>query len=462
MLSITDIFSGIFFNKESSTDTSLSFTSLKKQQTKNLSSIIPYILSEYFVPLIGKKDISIEIFRKRFPLSYPSNYLKKFYQSVRLAKLYKGSAPTYTKFIWMPIIEARSSESFLIPLIEKDCLKIYANAIQWLLSNILNCKKYSNHIISLNIPKVTYKKFNHIIQEYDINSSLRDCLREKGFNATLISDIDVNSSPSNIFLIDNLYNAYNFIKTHPNLKIKAVITISAPDNPYINEIVKHLNITVISIESILGLPLLYSFGSSNAFRIIPNSLVFFEFIPFENYANERSQTFFIWELAPGQKYIPVITSSAGYLRVISTKIHTLHQGKYPTFSIHYSKPFLNKFAEHVNLFQVERAIKEVKFKTGLSLLRWFISYNYFDYLTPQLVLFIELENNYDDNFIQNFISLFDSKLQEVNPYYKYARNSFMKTPKLMVINSSALPHLPNMPSSILEKEHFELLYKVST
>lgn len=181
----------------------------------------------------------------------------------------------------------------------------------------------------------------------------------------------------------------------------------------------------------------FGFGEQGDMFLATNHEIFYEFISLEEYnnnSNDRSRcsALRLQDIKPHIDYILIITTSTGLIRYVVGDVINFNS-IYPfRFKIIWRVGlFLNAFAEHINIYDLERSIHEANKHFDINITDFTV--------TP----IISEEKNYHDWTIEikdhthidknTLISFLDHQLMSRCPDYIAARNKILGKPSLSIV-----------------------------
>ena len=169
--------------------------------------------------------------------------------------------------------------------------------------------------------------------------------------------------------------------------------------------------------------------------------VFYEFIPMEEFGKENPTIVPLWGVEKGKNYAMVISTSCGLWRYqIGDTIQFTSTNPYKFIISGRTKHFINAFGEELIVDNAEQGLEYACEKTGAEVLEYTAAPVFMDENAKcRHQWLIEFSKRPDD--LQQFASLLDKRLQEINSDYEAKRYKNITLQHLEIIE--ARPNLFN-------------------
>ena len=169
--------------------------------------------------------------------------------------------------------------------------------------------------------------------------------------------------------------------------------------------------------------------------------VFYEFIPMEEFGKENPTIVPLWGVEKGKNYAMVISTSCGLWRYqIGDTIQFTSTNPYKFIISGRTKHFINAFGEELIVDNAEQGLEYACEKTGAEVLKYTAAPVFMDENAKcRHQWLIEFSKRPDD--LQQFASLLDKRLQEINSDYEAKRYKDITLQHLEIIE--ARPNLFN-------------------
>lgn len=171
--------------------------------------------------------------------------------------------------------------------------------------------------------------------------------------------------------------------------------------------------------------------------LAPDYGIFYEFIPKEEYGNDKPSVYTLDNVKTGVNYVVVITTNAGLWRyVIGDTVEFTSLNPHRIKITGRTKHFINIFGEEVVVHNTDKAIEEACKKTNASIV---------DYTVGPMFMNEEksgghewiIEFEKEPSNVEEFVDILDSSLREINSDYDAKRHKdiILKKLKLNVVPS---------------------------
>ena len=173
--------------------------------------------------------------------------------------------------------------------------------------------------------------------------------------------------------------------------------------------------------------------------LLPDSGIFYEFIPFEEIDNENPRRLTLGEVEKGKVYEMVLTTNAGlWAYRLGDLVRFTSVNPYRIRVVGRTSQYISAFGEHVIIEEIENALNEALKKVGGKVRDFHVA----PQVTPPdntrpyhewFIEFIQMPKN-----MQLFIEQLDKALQKQNPYYKDLRDGLiLDLPRVRILPERA-------------------------
>ncbi len=167
--------------------------------------------------------------------------------------------------------------------------------------------------------------------------------------------------------------------------------------------------------------------------------IFYEFIPMEDLGKEKPQAIPLWDVEIGKNYAMIISSSCGLWRyMIGDTIRFTHSDPYKFIITGRTKHFINAFGEELIIDNAEKGLAKACASTGAQVIEYTAAPVFMDANAKCRHQWL-IEFAVKPKSINNFATILDKSLQEINSDYEAKRYKNVTLQPLEIIE--ARPHL---------------------
>ena len=175
--------------------------------------------------------------------------------------------------------------------------------------------------------------------------------------------------------------------------------------------------------------------SDKGLLLLPDSGIFYEFIPFDVGDNKSAKPVPLDRVQEGKVYEMVLTTNAGLWRYrLGDLIRFISVNPYRIKVVGRTSQCISAFGEHVIIEEIEEALKEALDKAGGKVRDFHVAPQVTpsDNTRPYHEWFIEFIQKPEN--IDVFVEILDRALQNQNPYYKDLRDGLiLDQPKIRIL-----------------------------
>jgi len=167
--------------------------------------------------------------------------------------------------------------------------------------------------------------------------------------------------------------------------------------------------------------------------------IFYEFIPMEDLGKEKPQAIPLWDVEIGKNYAMIISSSCGLWRyMIGDTIRFTSTDPYKFIITGRTKHFINAFGEELIIDNAEKGLAKACASTGAQVIEYTAAPVFMDANAKCRHQWL-IEFAVKPKSINNFATILDKSLQEINSDYEAKRYKNVTLQPLEIIE--ARPHL---------------------